>query len=353
VVEAIGAWALVVTTGLHSGARIALLPGSVTVLGSAADSDVVLADDGVASRHMALRLDADETLRLRVFDGAAQLDGAVLAPLAWHAVRPDAVVTLDGSGVTLTLTAAQAACAGSAEPVADTTAPIVATAQRAPRHWWFGVGAATLAVGATLAFVALPRAHEAPSAAGLQALLHDVPSTAAVRVDDAGGALRLHGVADAATQQRLRQALQDKQWSVPLQVATPAQLTAAADELLHARGITAARVTHLGGGRLQVSNADPADAAVQRAADDLRRDLPALAELRFAPYEKPKAPRPPVTDPGQRLAAIVHGPTSYVATADGQRYGIGAVLPDGHAVRAITEQGVQVERDGQSTWLNF
>jgi type III secretion protein D len=387
--EVRAAWQLDITAGLNRGACVALAPGSITMLGSAIDGDVVLADDGVALRHLALRVDAD-AVRARVFDGVAQLDGEALAPLVWHVVRAGASIALEGSDVLLVLHAAADAASSpspagreragarvgpfafddphpgplphpmakpSASRAGEGAGPPAATTRRS-RRWWAVVGAATTALavgGAALAFVAAPGAREAPTRDSLQRLLADVPAGAAVRVDDVGGVLRLNGVADAAGVQALRQALIDKQWSmsVALQVVTPSQLVAATDATFRARGVHDARFTHAGAGRVQVSNVDPENPAVQRAAADAKRDVPELAAITFAPYEKPKPPRAPVTDPGQRLTAIVHGPMSYVATADGKRFLIGAVLPDGHTVRAIGAQGVELERDGQRSWLNF
>lgn len=229
---------------------------------------------------------------------------------------------------------------------------------RRSRRWRAALGATTLALaagGAALAFVAAPGAREAPTRDALQRLLADVPAATTVRVDDAAGILRLNGVADAAGVQALRRSLIDKQWStsVALQVVTPSQLVAATDATFRAHGVLDARFTHTGAGRVQVSNVDPDDPAVRRAAADAKRDMPELAAIAFAPYEKPKPPRAPVIEPGQRLTAIVHGPMSYVATADGKRFLIGAVLPDGHVVRAIGAQGVELERDGRRSWLEF
>jgi type III secretion protein D len=393
-------WQLGITAGLNRGARVALAPGSITMIGSAIDGDVVLADDGVAPRHLALRVDA-EAVRARVFDGGAQLDGAALTPLAWHEVRAGASITLGGSDVLLVLHAAadagpdasaragaDAGARASADADADAKASASAhvnasagampaagispspaareragvrmgpVAPRRSRRWWATLGATTTALavgGAALAFVAAPVALEAPTREALRRLLADVPAATAVRVDDAAGVLRLNGVADATGVQALRQRLIDKQWatSVALQVVTPSQLVAATDATFRARGVHEARFTHAGAGRVQVSNADPDDPRVERAVADAKRDVPELAAITFAPYDKPKPPRAPVTDPGQRLTAIVHGPMSYVATADGKRFLIGAVLPDGHVVRAIGAQGVELERDGRRNWLNF
>ncbi len=60
-----------------------------------------------------------------------------------------------------------------------------------------------------------------------------------------------------------------------------------------------------------------------------------------------------VDDPGKRVASIVPGATPYVVTADGTRYFLGALLPSGHRLAAITETEVMLEKDGKSSPLKF
>jgi type III secretion protein D len=47
------------------------------------------------------------------------------------------------------------------------------------------------------------------------------------------------------------------------------------------------------------------------------------------------------------------GDPAYIVTADGARYFVGATLPSGHRITAITGQRVSLERAGQATTLNL
>ena len=68
----------------------------------------------------------------------------------------------------------------------------------------------------------------------------------------------------------------------------------------------------------------------------------------------PVSQNTPVTDdPGKRVAAIVPGDSPYVATADGTRYFIGALLPTGHRIEAIEAHRVVLSRDGRQSQLDF
>jgi type III secretion protein D len=104
---------------------------------------------------------------------------------------------------------------------------------------------------------------------------------------------------------------------------------------------------------VQAHEADAA--ALARAGQTARRDVAGLREL--VVRNEPPAPapqdRPVADDPGKRVAAIVPGDSPYVATADGTRYFIGALLPTGHRVEAIEPHRVVLSRDGRESELDF
>lgn len=53
------------------------------------------------------------------------------------------------------------------------------------------------------------------------------------------------------------------------------------------------------------------------------------------------------------MASVVSSDQPYVVTLDGTRYFLGALLPTGHRIVAISGSQVQLEREGESTALVF
>jgi type III secretion protein D len=189
----------------------------------------------------------------------------------------------------------------------------------------------------------------APSKEALAALIAESGLQTVVRIVDENAAPALRGVVEPAAARALQQQLAQRGWRVALRLQSPAELLAATENVFRTHGV-AATLSYLGDGRIEAARVDADEAKTRQLAAIAQRDVADLTELRFAPGPRARAA---VTDPGKRLTAIVSGPTPYVATADNSRYLVGALLPDGHRVRAIDDGGVQLERDGASTRLSF
>src|SRR5262249_21253789 len=117
-----------------------------------------------------------------------------------------------------------------------------------------------------------------------------------------------------------------------------------------------AAVTSLGDARLRIDNLDAGHERVRRAAAQIRADVPALKSLTFGAPDKVEPPDDmPLYErtPGDHLSIHVEGETAYVSSDDGGRYFGGSVLPNGYAVRRITSRAIEVDRDGQISWLRF
>ena len=104
--------------------------------------------------------------------------------------------------------------------------------------------------------------------------------------------------------------------------------------------------------------ADAAERDVEklaRAEEAVRRDVRGVDRLtvRNSPEPLPPPPRPVVDDPGKRIASLVPGNPSYLVTADGSRYFVGALLPSGDRIVTVAPGRVTLERDGQPSTLNF
>ncbi len=350
-------WRITVGAGLHDGAEVALAPGALLLIGADASCDVVLADDGIAPRHLSLLAGA-QAIELRAFDGALGVtmssgEAITLAPGLRHALHDGATLTLADSVVVLALHRDGAAT------VAETTRPPGAeNAPTAPPRRWLRATVAT-AAAAVLTTIALSAgvaammrgasAPAVPSQDALAALIAESGLQTVVRIVGENASPTLRGVVEPAAAQALQQRLAERGWRVALRLQSPAELVAATENVLRTHGV-AASLRYIGDGRIEATQVDADEAQLRQLAETARRDVAGLTELRFAPGPRRRAPP---GEPGKRLTAIVSGPTPYVATADNSRYLVGALLPDGHRVQAIDDGGVQLERDGVSTRLAF
>jgi type III secretion protein D len=343
-------WRVTVGSGLHGGAQVALLPGALLLIGADANCDVVLADDGVAPRHLSLLAGA-QAIELRAFDGALGVtmnggETTTLAPGLRHELHHGTTLTLAGSAVELTL--------DCGAPV-ETPPPVAHNLQAPPpRRWLRATAAAGLfaTIAVSVGVAAMMRGGSAPAAPSKEALTSLIAESGlqtVVRIVDENAAPTLRGIVEPAAAQALQQRLAERGWRVALRLQSPAELLAATENVFRTHGV-AARLAYLGDGRIEAAQVDADEPMLLQLAQTARRDVADLAELRFAPGPRRRAPP---ADPGKRLTAIVSGPTPYVATADNSRYLVGALLPDGHRVQAIDAGGLQLERDGVSTRLAF
>ena len=109
------------------------------------------------------------------------------------------------------------------------------------------------------------------------------------------------------------------------------------------------------GGVVQVENLDAPNPNVQAVARRVKTDVPAVVKLEFSDVDR----EPPAdslaypTDPQKRLTTIVDGDIAYVATEDGGRYFVGGILPGGFVLKRISEDGIQVDDNGEIRWLKL
>jgi type III secretion protein D len=61
----------------------------------------------------------------------------------------------------------------------------------------------------------------------------------------------------------------------------------------------------------------------------------------------------PVSVGAKRVVSVVDGEPAYIVTSDGARYFVGATLPEGHRVLAISNGSVVLERDGERVVMTF
>jgi len=218
-----------------------------------------------------------------------------------------------------------------------------------------------LAIAAALLLVLGRLGAVAPLAAtdprlALTRLLAEQPGLKGLRVDADASGTTVSGLLETNAQlEALRNAVARAGLvDARIDVTTGEQLAGAVDDVFRVQGVPV-RAGYDGGGRVRVDAQASDDNLLQRAVATARRDVPRLAglEVHNAPPVPPPQDRPVPDDPGKRVAALVPGPSPYIATADGTRYFLGALLPTGDRIEAIEAHRVLLERDGRRSELDF
>ena len=177
-----------------------------------------------------------------------------------------------------------------------------------------------------------------------------------------GAPVRLSGYVDSRRRlNELQRLARDAHPRPELDVYVQRDILEGVRDVYRTNGVEAA-VESLGPGEVRVITAElePRDPAFMRAA--AMEDVAGLVRLEVrndpppvAPPEPPEPERPPSVEevPGKRVVAVVNGSPSYVVTEDDSRYFVGSLLPTGHTIAAIAEEGVTLEWRGQRTELRF
>ena len=172
----------------------------------------------------------------------------------------------------------------------------------------------------------------------------------AVKVDrTADGSLTFTGVVrDEDELGRLRALAQQRSDNVVVDAQTGPALADAATDLLQQKGVSA-RVAPAQPGALVVSAGYmPADRQ-EDLRDELRKDLPAVAQVGFKVDDSLDASplQAFFTQSGAGLATIVTDPP-HILTADGSRWFPGSTLPTGHHLLSVEPGAVTFEKDGRT-----
>jgi type III secretion protein D len=217
-----------------------------------------------------------------------------------------------------------------------------------------GLSLASLSMLALALVLAPPPASLQQQAQRAQALLQTA-GLADLRVSVEDGRLVVDGQLQTDAERiRAEQLLAAQGLSPVLRAGVGQTMVQAVHDVYRVNGI-AAEVQAIAPGVVRVRTA-LADATPLAAVEQtVRRDVRGLTRLDIV--NEPPAPVPSavpaLADPGKRVAAVVAGAEPYVATVDGTRYFIGALLPTGHRILAIEGSRVQLEREGQASALVF
>ncbi len=141
---------------------------------------------------------------------------------------------------------------------------------------------------------------------------------------------------------------------VQMQVLVGEQLAAAVRDVYRVNGI-AADVQPRGPGIVHVKTAVANLQQLHRVETIARRDIASLLDVVVENDLPPvsAAPARTLDDPDKRIASIVPGDPAYLVTTDGARYFVGAMLPTGHKISAISDQQVLLDKGGVMTTLRF
>jgi type III secretion protein D len=375
--------ALRVLSGPRKGAGIALEPGGTVSIGYGVGNDVVIRDASLQGVKVALELEG-RTARLNVLEGQVTLLGMPVG--AGHSVvLPDRVPIALGNSMiaygprasegweNCVRLAREMAAPGKAKPGAAGAAGQASAGRRrvlparAPR--WAARWAVPLAVVATAAGLAFalnlstrraPHLVDAWRDASALPILRDalaMEGFARLSVTEGpDGAPLVRGfLASEAERVRLSQVINGSGLKAAIDVRTGEQLARSVADVLRVNGIRAS-TRHVGQGTVAVLATEVDPKQLERAEAIARRDVPGLAGLVVESTPKP-APAPVVApvreDPAKRVAQVVYGPNGYVATVDGARYFVGAILPTGHRIVDITQRDVLLDKDGSASRLAF
>jgi len=141
---------------------------------------------------------------------------------------------------------------------------------------------------------------------------------------------------------------------VNLQISIKEQLLDSVEEIYRVNGVKA-EVQHLGPGIVQVNTEETNTQQLSRIVEIAKQDIKGLLEI-IAENEEPAVKLEPeviVDDPGKRVASVVPGNPAYLITVDGARYFVGAMMPSGHKISAISKQQVMLDKRGEVTTLEF
>jgi type III secretion system YscD/HrpQ family protein len=369
-----------VLAGLHRGAEIAVGARDLIVIGRAGDCDVVLADAGVAPRHVAVRVQA-EAIALRALDGDLRLRGRRLGPGERLRVAPCTPFELGEARVAIGERADPFwALIEPAAPVADPRPEPPALPARRRRAAVAALAATAIALAA-LPFLLerTPAALPAPEAR-VGAVLDELALDEVHMVLHDGGRLAVEGVVpDHASHARLAAALARAGVAAQLRVLVGEEIARGVREVFRVNGL-AVEARYDAGGVVTVSGFAETGPEMSRAGAHALRDVRGLAALRLeVPADRRRPPlvlaagdapqRAPASAPrtldridpnaeamgrgAKRITVVVQAERPYVVTADGRRYFVGSVLPHGYRVAEISGSTLRLERDGEVVVRTF
>ena len=353
-------WQLEIVQGLHHGATVDLLEDSLLVVGTAADCEIVLHDEGVAAHHFAVVIRQNK-IALKSLDGILNLNESQLVDdqidlLGTNTVRLEncdveikfSLLQEDDVNVNH-LKSSSSATKDKGNPVKN---------NRVIQLVWMMATVVFLGlIVSTGSFTVadkkqLVQAHA--DAETLKQMITTLKLDQQLTVSDTGQRLLIKGVLSAQNREELASRLNKLSGSFLINTITPEQLLEQVGNVFRINGYTA-KLQYLGGADVSVENLDGTLDNIVKVAAYIKQDVPSLGSLDF---KKQVQQTPAVTpeyeiDPEKKMTTIIDGDIAYISTVDGARYFSGSVLPGGYTLKKITVNGVKVVRDDKEVWLKF
>lgn len=369
---------LFILEGEQAGARAPLRSGSSITIGSELDSDIVLRDPTFAGRQF--RLDTGTMpAKFEVLAGEAELLGRQVGvgdnidwpPYVYLRVgsttlaygemySPQWADVLQFGGDPSSDESAQLHLYAEPSIYSREKQTSPQTSNRSGIATWLvvaGIGLFGLTMGVS-AFNGAQMAGATPPMLmqpDVATVLEKSEFSALEVEEPEAGKFTIHGYLETQEQRaRLERLLAEARGVSRLQVSVGEQLATAVRDVYRVNGV-AAEVQAQGPGIVLVKTAEANLGQLRRVETITMRDIAGLHKI----VAENKSPRPPAKskrtadDPGKRIASLVPGDPAYLVTTDGARYFVGAMLPTGHKISAISDQQVLLDKDGITTTLRF
>jgi type III secretion protein D len=344
-----------VTSGMHRGAQVSLQRPAMVVLGCGDDCDLILMDAGVASRHAALMLH-EHTITVRALEGDVAVNDRALVRGKSSAIQLDTPLTIGGAS--FVIEEASVSARGSATDAAHDD---VEGAQITPRNKRLNIAASVvfgcIVAGALLASSLVPDAerHHRSADERMTAVLSQLGLQEAIQSTTASdGSITLSGTTpDEASHTALLQALAKEGLTPVLQVTSRERVIADVKNVFRVNGMDV-DATYEDAGVVSVKPLSLTQYDIDRVIQHAVRDVRGLKEIRIA-GKAPTQPAlaRPIDAAAKRVVSVVAGSPAYVVTADGARYFVGALLPQGQRLVAINGSSLTLERNGEQLEMKF
>jgi type III secretion protein D len=336
-------------------------------------------DAGVAPRHAAIMLHEHEIV-VRALESRVALDGLTIAA-GDSAKLPDVKPLSLGSATIMIGEASELEAraqepdsfieaAGGGEEIDDQTAGVEshrpAEPQHAARNRVFAkvIGGCVLAAVFAIAAVSVSSRINAKTKTPEQrvaAILEDLNLADAIAVSSADGdVLALKGtVPDEAAQSKLVQRLNSEGLAPVLRLSIGERLAAAVKDVFRVNGLDV-ETEYNNPGVVLVRGLRGAAKNYDKIVDHAMKDVNGLSAVQIISGGPQKgsliladARGSNFDSAAKRVVSVVDSAPAYIVTADGARYFVGSLLPQGHRVLEIDGTSVTLERDGEKLVMTF
>ena len=368
-----------VMSGLHRGAVVPLQRPGFIVLGSSDDCDLVLMDAGVAPRHAAIMLHEHEIV-VRALESRVVLEGTAIA--AGDSAKLPDLRTLSLGSATIMIGEASELESRAQEPdspletasggeeIDDQTVGVEPPQPAEPPHAARNraiakvIGGCVLAAVFAIAAVSVSSRINAKTKTPEQrvaTILEDLNLSDAIAVSSVDGdVLALKGtVPDEAAQSKLVQRLNSEGLAPVLRLSIGERLAAAVKDVFRVNGLDV-ETEYNNPGVVLVRGLRGAAKNYDKVVDHAMKDVSGLSAVQIISGGPQKgsliladARGSNFDSAAKRVVSVVDSAPAYIVTADGARYFVGSLLPQGHRVLEIDGTSVTLERDGEKLVMTF